>query len=192
MTVGRTLRTNLPTRVRSERGLALAELLVSMLTLSVVLFALMSLLDTTAQTAPRDSERANSIREGQAGMYVMTRELRQATKVWTPGTRQIYINLGDDRHVYYDCDVVHPDDASFRQCLRWDAPIGTELPLDDPGQVVVERRLPGDVFSYKPSLVNPTFVKVSLKVPQNGGRSEGYDADLVLEDGVYLRNTDVG
>jgi Tfp pilus assembly protein PilV len=190
-----TVRSNLRidrARVRSESGFVLAELLIGMVTFSFVLFALMSLLDTAAQTAPRDEERANSIREGQAGLHVMTRELRQANKVWTPGKTKIYINVGDDKHVYYDCDAVHPEDPSQRQCLRWDAAIGSELPLDQPGQVVVERRLAGDVFTYEPNLVNPTFVKVAVKVPQAGDYAGGYKQSLVLEDGIYLRNTDVG
>ena len=179
-------------RVRSEAGFVLAELLVGLVTFSFVLFALMSLLDTAAQTAPRDEERANSIREGQVGLHVMTRELRQANKVWTPGKTKIYINVGDDRHVYYDCDVVHPDDPAQRQCLRWDAAIGSELPLDQPGEVVVERRVAGDVFTYEPNLVNPTFVKVEIQVPQSGDHAGGYKQNLVLDDGIYLRNTDVG
>jgi hypothetical protein len=164
-----------------------------MLVMSAVLLALLGLLDATVRTAPRDEERANAIRAGQAGLHVMTRELRQANKVWTPGKTQIYVNIGDDKHVLYDCDVVHPDDPSQRQCLRWEAAIGSELPLDSPGQVVVERRAPGDVFTYEPSLINPTFVNVEIRVPQSGERSEdGYHANLVLDDGFYLRNTDVG
>jgi hypothetical protein len=178
--------------VRSEDGFVLAELLIGMVTFSFVLFALMSLLDTAAQTAPRDEERASSIREGQAGLHIMTRELRQATKVWTPGKTKIYINLGDDKHVYYDCDAVHPDDPAQRQCLRWEAAVGSELPLDQPGQVVVERRVAGDVFTYEPNLVNPTFVKVEIQVPQSGEHKGGYKQHLVLDDGIYLRNTDVG
>ena len=191
MTVCPILRTS-PACVRSENGFVLAELLVGLVTFSFVLFALLSLLDTAAQTAPRDEERANAIREGQAGLHVMTRELRQATKVWTPGKTKIYINLGDDTHVYYDCDAVHPDDSTQRQCLRWEAAIGSELPLDQPGQVVVDRRVAGDVFTYSPNLVNPTFVKVEIQVPQAGDRKNGYKANLVLDDGIYLRNTDVG
>jgi hypothetical protein len=170
----------------------MAELLVGMLTLVIVMGALMGLLDAIVQSAPRDEERANSIREGQAGMHIMTRELRQANKVWTPGRAQIYVNIGDDKHVLYDCDVVHPDNAAQRRCVRWEAPIGQELPLDQPGGVVVERRMPGDVFTYQPNLVSPTFVKVRLLVPQSGESKGGYKANLVLEDGIYLRNTDVG
>jgi Tfp pilus assembly protein PilV len=179
-------------RLHSERGFTLAELLVGMLTLSFVVLALFGLLDSAVQTAPRDEERANSIREGQAGLHVMTRELRQANKVWTPGKTQIYVNIGDDKHVLYDCDAVHPDDPSQRQCLRWEAAIGAELPLDQPGQVVVERRAAGDVFTYQPNLINPTFVEVHIEVPQAGDRADGYHANLELNDGFYLRNTDVG
>jgi hypothetical protein len=35
-------------------------------------------------------------------------------------------------------------------------------------------------------------VKVHIQVPQAGDRADGYHANLVLDDGVYLRNTDVG
>jgi hypothetical protein len=156
------------------------------------LVALLGLLDTAAQTAPRDQERATAIRDGQAGLHIMTRELRQANKVWTPGKTQIYVNIGDDKHVLYDCDKVDPTNSAYRQCRRWEAPIGSELPLSQPGQLVVPHRLPGDVFTYAPNLVNPTFVKVSIKVPQGAERAGGYHASLVLDDGFYLRNTDVG
>jgi len=172
--------------------MSLTELLVGMGMMSFVLFALLGLLDATVQTAPRDEERANAIREGQVGMHVMTRELRQANKVWTPGKTQIYVNIGDDKHVLYDCGIVHPDDPDERQCRRWEAAIGAELPLDAPGEVVVQRRVPGDVFTYTPNLIDPSFVKVHIQVPQAGERSNGYHANVVLDDGFYLRNTDVG
>ena len=172
--------------------MTLPELLVTIVTFSFVLFALMSLLDSAVQSAPRDQERANAIREGEAGLHIMTRELRQANKVWTPGKTQIYVNIGDDKHVLYDCDVAHPDVDEWRQCLRWDAAIGSELPLDQPGEVVVNRRVAGDVFSYQPNLVNPTFVEARIQVPQAGERQDGYAAGVVLDDGFYLRNTDVG
>jgi type II secretory pathway pseudopilin PulG len=179
-------------RLRSERGMTLAELLVGMLVMSVVLIAILGLLDSAVKTAPRDEERADAIREGQVGLHIMTRELREANKVWTPGKTQIYVNIGDDKHVLYDCGVVNPDDPTERQCRRWEAAVGSELPLSQPGQVVVERRLPGDVFTYAPNLINPTYVKVQIQVPQAGERADGYHTNLVLNDGFYLRNTDVG
>jgi len=172
--------------------MSLAELLVAMLLMTIVLIAILALLDAAVKTAPRDEERADAIREGQVGVHVMTRELREANKVWTPGKTQIYVNIGDDKHVLYDCGIVNPDDPDERQCRRWEAAIGQELPIGEPGQVVVERRVPGDVFSYEPNLINPTYVKVHIRVPQAGDREDGYSANLVLDDGFYLRNTDVG
>ena len=179
-------------RLRSERGMTLAELLVGMLLMSVVLIAILGLLDAAVKTAPRDEERADAIREGQVGLHVMTRELREANKVWTPGKTQIYVNIVDDTHVLYDCGVVAPDNPNERECVRWSAAVGDELPLAQPGQVVVERRVPGDVFTYEPNLINPTYVKVHILLPQSGERDDGYNANLVLDDGFYLRNTDVG
>jgi type II secretory pathway pseudopilin PulG len=172
--------------------MTLIEMLISMVVFTFVLTALLGLLDAAGQAAPRDQERATAIRAGQSGLHRMTRELRQANKVWTPGKAQIYVNIGDDKHVLYDCDAVHPDDPSQRQCLRWEAAIGSELELDEPGEVVVERRAPGDVFTYAPNLVNPTYVEVHVEVPQSGERPDGYKSNLVLNDGFYLRNTDVG
>jgi len=173
--------------------MTLAELLVAMAVGTIVMLAVLGLLDATIQTAPRDQERADTIREAQVGVHFMTRELREANKVWTPGKTQIYVNIGDDRHVLYDCGVVQPDNPDERQCRRWEAAIGSELPLDEAGEVVVERRVPGDVFTYEPNLINPTYVKVHIEVPQSGEReSDGYHQDLVLDDGFYLRNTDVG
>ena len=170
-----------------------AELLVAMAVGTIVMLAVLGLLDATVKTAPRDQERADTIREAQAGVHIMTRELREANKVWTPGKTQIYVNIGDDRHVLYDCGIVVPDNPDERQCRRWEAAIGSELPLDEAGEVVVERRMPGDVFTYEPNLINPTYVKVHIEVPQSGEReSDGYHQDLVLDDGFYLRNTDVG
>src|SRR6185503_1623507 len=92
-------------RLRSERGMSLAELLVGMVVSMIVMLAIFSLLDAAVKTAPRDQERADTIREEQAGVHIMTRELREANKVWTPGKNQIYVNIGDDRHVHYDCGI---------------------------------------------------------------------------------------
>jgi hypothetical protein len=172
--------------------MTLIEMLIAMLISTFVLGALLGLLDAAGHAAPRDQERAIAIRDGQSGLHRMTRELRQANKVWTPGKAQIYVNIGDDKHVLYDCDAVHPDDPTQRRCLRWEAAIGSELALGEPGEVVVERRVPGDVFTYAPNLVNPTYVKARILVPQSGERPNGYRANLVLDDGFYLRNTDVG
>ena len=173
--------------------MSLAELLVGMVVSMIVMLAIFSLLDATVKTAPRDQERADTIREAQVGVHFMTRELREANKVWTPGKTQIYVNIGDDRHVLYDCGVVQPDNPDERQCRRWEAAIGSELPLDEPGEVVVNRRMPGDVSTYQPNLINPTYVEVHIQVPQSGEREQdGYHANLVLNDGFYLRNTDVG
>ena len=189
--MGRTLSIAL-SRLRSESGVTLAEMLVGMLATTFVLAALFGLLDAAGQAAPRDQERAVAIREGQSGLHRMTRELRQANKVWIAGNTQIHVNIGDDKHVFYNCDAVHPDNPGQRRCLRWEAAIGSDLVLTGPGDVVVDRRTPGDVFTYAPNLVNPTFVRVHVEVPQSGERAGGYGANLVLDDGFYLRNTDVG
>lgn len=173
----------------------LAEVLVSIVTFTFVMGAILSLLDTTGQQAPRDEERALAIREAESGMHRMTRELRQAYKVLDAQPKSMYVLIArttpPDKHVKYDCDIVHPANAAYRRCVRWEAPVGQELPLDEPGAVVIDRGLSEVNFSYAPDALQPTFVEVEIEVPQSGERGEGYSSSFHLEDGFYMRNANV-
>ena len=194
MTVG-TFSTVAARAHREEGGFALVELLVSIVTLTFVLGAILGLLDATAQQAPRDQERAIALREAQVGLHGMTRELRQAYRVLDASPKGMYVLIGrstpPDLHVKYDCDVPSPSNPAYRQCVRWQAPIGQELRTDLPGQVVIDRALSEVSFSYSPGPLNPTFVKVHIEVPKAGERKDGFPSSFVLDDGFYLRNTDV-
>jgi hypothetical protein len=196
MTVGRILR-NIVARTRhEERAMVLAEMLVTLVTFTIVMGAILSVLETTAKQAPKDQERALAISEAQAGLHTMTRELRQAYKVLDAQPKSMYVLIArstpPDKHVKYDCDVPHPVVPAYRRCVRWQALVGQELPLSQPGQVVIDRGLSEVNFSYDPSPLNPTYARVHIKVPQKGERSDGFASSFVLEDGFYLRNTDVG
>lgn len=182
-------------RLREQRGMALAEVLVTLTTFVFVMAAVLSLLETTAKQAPRDEERANSIAEAQSGLHRMTRELRQAYKVLDAQPKSMYILIGrstpPDKHVKYDCDVADPENAAYRRCVRWEALVGEPLPVNEPGEIVVDRSLSQVLFSYAPGPLNPTYVKLHIEVPQKGERGEGYGSSFVLDDGLYLRNADV-
>jgi hypothetical protein len=195
MTVGRTLRNIIARARREEGGMALAEVLITMVTFTFVMGAILGLLETTARQAPRDEERANAIGEAQSGLYRMTRELRQAYKVLDAQPKSMYVLIArsspPDKHVKYDCDIPYPGNAAYRRCVRWEAPVGQELPLSQPGQVVIDRGLSEVNFSYSPSALAPTYVKVHIEVPQKGERSAGFTSNFDLEDGFYLRNADV-
>jgi len=96
---------------REERGIALIELLITAVMLNVVLFAILGLLDVSARAVPKDLERAAAIQESQAGLYRMTRDLRQAHDVVTPGTHVLSVNVfpgGTLTQVTYDSTASHP------------------------------------------------------------------------------------
>lgn len=195
MIVGRILTTRSPRASRNEDGFALVELLVTLASLSVVVGAVLGLLDATARQAPRDQERAVALREAQAGLHIMTRELRQAYRVLDASPKSMYVLIGrstpPDIHVRYDCDIPDPANSAYRRCVRWQAAVGQELRTDLPGQVVIARALSQVSFSYSPGPLNPTYVKIHVEVPQAGERKGGFKSSFVLDDGFYLRNTDV-
>lgn len=175
--------------------MSLPEVLLALVIFTVVMGAILSLLETTAAQAPKDEERALALREAQAGLHRMTRELRQSYKVLDADAKSMYVLIArtepPDKHVKYDCDIPHPTNTSYRRCVRWEALVGQELPLSQPGETVIDRGLSEVLFTYSPDALNPTYVKVHIEVPQAGERSDGYGMSFDLQDGFYLRNTDV-
>lgn len=173
--------------------MALAEVMITLVTFTFAMGAILSLLEGVLKQAPKDQERAIAIREAQAGLHRMTRELRQGYKVLDAQPKSMYVLIGrstpPDIHVKYDCDIAYPGNTALRQCVRWQANVGSELPQN--GVVVIDRIVSEVTFNYAPSPLNPTYAQVHLKVPQKGEGNVGFGKDLVLEDGLYLRNTDV-
>jgi len=78
-----------PRRMRSERGLTLVELMITVTILTVVLLATFALLDTTRENASRDEERAQSVREAQSGLLRMAKELRHAYRITAAGPNTV-------------------------------------------------------------------------------------------------------
>jgi type II secretory pathway pseudopilin PulG len=164
---------------RGEAGYALIELLVVASLLVIVLGAILTLGETSQRVAPKESERANVIREAQVGLHRMTRELRHAYEdvAVTPSTMAADV-LGRDG-VSYDCSQPHPTNANYTRCLRYVNGVG--------GEVVIDRVLNGDaVFTLTP----PDYVHATVEVNAGGDLKNGYDHPILLEDGFYMRNLD--
>lgn len=189
---------------REQGGFALAELLVSMISFAFVLTAILAVLETSARVAPSDQERSLSIREAQAGLNGMVRELRQAYEIvgTSPSSMRVKVRLKKDdpatatveTHsnwlVEYDCGV-----GVSGKCVRKQARPGEVPPSTGP--VVIERvSNPADkpVFSFETDTdsVKPVYVKVRVEVPASGERSHGYRHKIVLEDGFFARNMQLG
>ena len=185
---------------QDQSGLALVEVLVTIAIFSFVLVAVLGLLDRGAESAPKDQERSVAIREVQSGLARMVRELRQAYRVvgTSPSSMRILMRIRKsdgtpvNRLVEYDCGL-----TVARQCIRREALPGELLPTT--GEVVIDRLLNGTsterpVFSFDQNAdsVTPTYVAVRVEVPGSGERGRGFSHSVVLEDGFYARNMNLG
>ncbi|HEV2874327.1 MAG TPA: hypothetical protein VGW14_04200 [Thermoleophilaceae bacterium] len=182
-----------------EAGYALTELLLVSTLLVIVLGAVLMLGEASQRIAPKETERAIVIRDSQVGMHRMTRELRESHNVVSPaaGTSASIFDAwvpttGGERRVSYECNVAHPTDTAYTQCVRYDvAANGTK----SNGQVIVDRVLNGAAGSTLPVFVRgsaPTtdYVKTTVEVASRGDRKTGYSTKILLEDGFYMRNLD--
>lgn len=179
-----------------EGGFTLIELMIGASIMSIVLIAILALLDTSARIVPQDQERGNAIQESQAGVHRMTRELRQAHAVVSGDSDTMTVRVVPQGSstaitVTWDCGAAHPDptESAFRRCTRT---VGTGT-----AEVVIDRVVNGStrpVFDYGSDAPTAAkFVKANVIVPARGDRKSGngHKHEIVLADGFYMRNRDV-
>jgi len=194
-------------RLQEESGWSLVELLAAMSIFTFVLVGVLGLLDVSAKTTPKDTERAHAIEEAQVGLERMVHELRQAHTVLSQGPQrmEVLVRLRKDdpatpavethieRHVEYSCG----DGQAPGRCARVEVAPGAFLSTGVK-QTVIARlvntgtAVPPDrhVFSFagNPNPFNPSYVQVHVEVPAAGERPDGYTHTIALDDGFYVRN----
>ena len=146
--------------------------------LSVVLGAILSLSSATAQLAPNDEERAHQIDDARAGVYRMTRELRQARQFVSSSSYSITVVLTAGT-VTYTCNNPHPSITGRSRCTR-SLNGGTAAPVIDHLTNVANNR---PVFTR-----SGNYVAVNARVAASGDRRDGHRHTLTFEDGFYMRN----
>jgi prepilin-type N-terminal cleavage/methylation domain-containing protein len=186
-------------RLREERGLSLIEMLLTMSLFVVVVAAATSVMDTAQRVGPRDTERANAIREQQVSLDRMVNELRQAYQVLatSPRSMEVLVRLRrpgghQNLHVAYSCNEDAPG-----KCIRKETIIGQPLPAT--GKVVIDRVLNWSgntppVFEFPDDFsggITPEYVNVRVQVPAKGTRPDGFKHTVTLEDGYNARNARV-
>ena len=178
--------------VTREDGFTLIELMISASILTVVLLAILALLDTSARIAPQDQERAHAIQDSQAGLDRMTRELRQAHEVVSGDADTITVRVlprgaTAPATITWDCGAAHPTESSMRRCTRTVGAGTAELVID---RVVNGSTRP--VFEFDAAPTAARYVRASVIVPARGDRKEdlGHKHEIVLADGFYMRNRD--
>lgn len=180
-------------RTRDESGFSLVELLLASALMSIVLIAIFTVLEVSASVVAKDHERPLAINAGQVGLYTMTRDLRQATTVFSVTSTRVDFQRtisGQDYRILYACDVASAPAPDLR-CVRAASTTLTSTPSLANAAPVVERLInnttldPSDpVFT----LVSSSFLRVRVLVPAGGTAQNGYRSSTVFDDGVYLRN----
>lgn len=176
--------------LRSQTGYSLTEALIVVVLLIVVMGGTLSLLDTTAQVAPQENERAHAIREAQVGLGNITRELRQARSV-EDGYSATGLTVrtpvaGVPTRVEYDCGVASISKPGLKACRRiqYASDNTTVARTGYP----VDRLLSDQVFEYTVENGAIQFVRARIEVPASGERQQGLNHTIVLDDGFFLRN----
>lgn len=186
-------------RPGGEDGFTLIELLVVLALLPVVLVALFAALDTTAKLAPRTITYAQAVGEAGNGLSRAMREIRQTYRVLgtTPNSMTfLTAPAGVATQVSISCSVAAGSAAGvpLRRCVRTAAPVGTALPSPAVGTVLVNGIANGTdddpVFEYTPDGINPTYVRMLIKVPP--GRDNPRVHPITIDDGTLLRNNALG
>lgn len=174
-----------------EDGLTLIELLVASMMSIVLLGAIGSMVISSMRSQPELSKRAQNISTARWVLERMTRELRNGVAVdeATPTTVSLrtfvrHSTCGGSGTLSstlpaIECQVTYS--CATTSCSREEtAPevIGGGSPttifsgIDD-----------ANVFSYSPNEEEPTFVGITLHLPNPSG-----PADLTISDGASLRN----
>lgn len=181
--------------MRSERGYTVIEAMIVCVLLIAMLGATLSLLDTTANVAPQENERAHAVRDAQVQLAGMVRELRQAHEVYFISADRIEVQVplvgGELRRVEYECtfDGSKPDTKSCKRRLYNAAGTTVERTSTAVDRLLVPAgQTNPTVFTWTSENGKVVFVKARIAVPASGERKEGLKHEIVLDDGFLLRN----
>lgn len=178
-----------------ESGLTLAELLVAMTLGVVVLGGVMILLIGAMRSQPRLEKQSTNIQTARFVLERLTREIREGIVVDKATASSIsfqtYVrhttcggsSMSASTVAATRCEVTYS--CSGTSCTRTEA-----APLTYTGTAVTifsGLNNSASVFTYKPSSTLPTYVEVTLRLPDPSGTGS-----LTVSDGASLRNATLG
>ena len=186
----RRLRARLARGAGGEAGLTLVELLVAAAMGVVLMGAVGSMVIGTLRAQPEVSKRAQNITTARYVMERMTREIRNGVSVQTALPNEVsfrtYVRrtscgatgaLASNKPAIL-CQVTYG--CSTTACTRIEAAPGVKTGTAKP---IFEGIDDSNAFTYRPSTASPTFVGITLHLPNPSGPS-----DLTVSDGASLRN----
>jgi len=177
-------------RIEDERGFTLIELLVASAMGVVVMGAVASLMISAVRDQPKISEQAQNITTARWVLARLTHELRNGIAVKEAGASK----LSFEAYVRHKtcggtatlaatspaikCRVTY--ECSTTACTRKESE-----PASTGGtpKAVFSGINSNQVFTYAPNATTPTYVKVTLRLPNPGGTGA-----LTVSSGASLRN----
>lgn len=180
---------------RDESGITLPELLVGMTLGVVVMGGVLILLIGAMRSQPRLEKQSTNIQTARFVLERLTRELRNGIVVDKATASSISFQTYV-RHATCGGSSMSTSTVSATRCEVTYACSGTSCTRTEtaPGTftgtaVTIFSGLNNStsVFSYKPSSTLPTYVEVTLRVPDSSG-----SGSLTVSDGASLRNATLG
>lgn len=177
---------------RREGGFTLIELLVASTMGVVVLGAVGSLVVSAMKDQPRISESAQDISTARWVLERLTREIRNGVRVDSATSSSVSFQTYVRRSTCggtgtlasaspsIKCEVTYTCTVTY--CTRIEAAPGV---YTGTAMRVFEGIDSSNVFSYAPSATEPTFIKVTLHMPNPDGAAGG---GTTVSDGASLRN----
>jgi prepilin-type N-terminal cleavage/methylation domain-containing protein len=181
-------------RCHGDAGFTLIELLVASAMGVIVMGAVASLLISAVKDQPKISKQAQNITTARWVLERLTRELRTGIAVKEATASKVSFE-GYVRHATcggttplpstsaaIKCRVTY--ECSTTACSRKEA-----VPASTAGtpQQIFSGIDSNQVFTYAPSSTEPTYVKITLSLPNPSGTGA-----LTVSDGASLRNATLG
>jgi prepilin-type N-terminal cleavage/methylation domain-containing protein len=174
-------------RLRSHAGFTLIEQVISLGVFAIVMGITLTALEGMLKAAPADQEWAQTVSDTQAGIYRMTRELRQGLNVTLVTGYVVSADVaisGATNHVLYQCDL-------SSSCTRKATVAPTAAPARGAGGATVIRNLQNysvgtPVFEHTPP---SRFWKVTVIVRSAGALTTQHTHNVSLTDGFFARNS---
>jgi len=174
----------------AESGLTLIELLVASAMGVVLLGAVGSMVLGAMRAQPEVSGRSQNITTARWVLERLTREIRNGVEVDTALPNEVSFTTYL-RHASCGSTGVLPSNepailcqvtygCSATACTRIEAAPGVETGTAKPAFEGIDD---SNVFSYEPDNEDPTYIGVTLHLPNPSG-----PADLTISDGAALRN----
>lgn len=155
---------------RGQDGFTLIEMMITMLLLTIVVGAMLAILDDTTSVANRDQERNSLLQDAQASQRRMVNELGEAVRVVQADPNTISFIVREQgstprKRITYECAAAYTgplstesDRPTYRQCNRSENVKDTETVCCDAptgGTSVVDLLRNGTVTQYAPAATCP-------------------------------------